>query len=218
MLMEYLPTSDYFSNFLEWNTNQTILDFGSNCGNLLRSNKIINDSQYTGIDVYKKAIDIGKCLRPNANWIWYDRFNPVYNPTGEKALPTFDKKFDMIISYSVFSHTTANDMVEMIEHLFTYLKQGGSIYFTYCNIKNKPLVEWFRKRRSPNCDEVPSECDFVYLTNDKITSDYPSEKCVHFVSFYNEQWITNLLNKFNPVSHPCPAGPWLQDCMILTKK
>ena len=45
MLMEYLPTSDYFSNFLEWNTEQTILDFGSNWGNLLRSNKIINPNQ-----------------------------------------------------------------------------------------------------------------------------------------------------------------------------
>ena len=58
MLMNQIPTSDYFSNFLEWNTEQTILDFGSNCGNLLLSNKIINDNQYTGIDVYKKAIDL----------------------------------------------------------------------------------------------------------------------------------------------------------------
>jgi len=216
--MQYLPTSDYFSNFLEWNTRQTILDFGSNCGNLLRSNKIINHSQYTGIDVYKKAIDIGKIARPKANWIWYDRFNPVYNPTGTKTLPHFDNKFDLIISYSVFSHTTADDMVEMIENLFSYLKDGGSIYFTYCNIKQKPLVEWFIKRRGPNCDEVPSNSDFVYLTDHIVTSDYPAEKCVHFVSFYNEVWITNLLNKFNPISMPAPGGKWLQDCMILTKK
>ena len=216
--MQYLSTSDYFSNYLEWNTEQTILDFGSNCGNLLLSNKIINDNQYTGIDVYKKAIDIGRRLRPNANWIWYNRFNPVYNPTGVKVLPEVEKKFDMIISYSVFTHTTADDMVEMIEHLFTYLKDGGSIYFTYCNIKNKPLVNWFRNRRSPTCDEVPDDKDFVYLTDDRITTDYPSEKCVHFVSFYNEEWLTKLLNKFNPVSYTPPGGKWLQDCMVLTKK
>jgi hypothetical protein len=218
MLMQYLSTSDYFSNYLEWNTEQTILDFGSNCGNLLLSNKIINDNQYTGIDVYKKAIDIGGRLRPNANWIWYNRFNPVYNPTGDKVLPKIDKKFDMIISYSVFTHTTAYDMVEMIEHLFTYLKDGGSIYFTYCNIKNKPLVNWFRNRRSPTCDEVPDDKDFVYLTDDRITTDYPSEKCIHFVSFYNEEWLTRLLSKFNPISYAPPGGKWLQDCMVLTKK
>ena len=216
--MQYLSTSDYFSNYLEWNTEQTILDFGSNCGNLLLSNKIINDNQYTGIDVYKKAIDIGGRLRPNANWIWYNRFNPVYNPTGDKVLPKIDKKFDMIISYSVFTHTTADDMVEMIEHLFTYLKDGGSIYFTYCNIKNKPLVNWFRNRRSPTCDEVPDDKDFVYLTDDRITTDYPSEKCVHFVSFYNEEWLTRLLSKFNPISYAPPGGKWLQDCIVLTKK
>lgn len=216
--MQYLSTSDYFSNYLEWNTEQTILDFGSNCGNLLLSNKIINDNQYTGIDVYKKAIDIGGRLRPNANWIWYNRFNPVYNPTGDKVLPKIDKKFDMIISYSVFTHTTADDMVEMIEHLFTYLKDGGSIYFTYCNIKNKPLVNWFRNRRSTACDEVPDDKDFVYLTDDRITTDYPSDKCIHFVSFYNEEWLTRLLNKFNPISYAPPGGKWLQDCMVLTKK
>ena len=216
--MQYLSTSDYFSNYLEWNTEQTILDFGSNCGNLLLSNKIINDNQYTGIDVYKKAIDIGGRLRPNANWIWYNRFNPVYNPTGDKVLPKIDKKFDMIISYSVFTHTTADDMVEMIEHLFTYLKDGGSIYFTYCNIKNKPLVNWFRNRRSPTCDEVPDDKDFVYLTDDRITTDYPSEKCIHFVSFYNEEWLTRLLSKFNPISYAPPGGKWLQDCIVLTKK
>ena len=218
MLMNSIPTSDYFSNFLEWNTEQTILDFGSNWGNLLRSNKIINPNQYTGIDVYKKAIDLGRMVHPKANWIWYNRFNPVYNPTGDKALPNFDSKFDMIISFSVFSHTTADDMVEIIEHLFSYLKDGGSMYFTYCNIKNKPLVEWFRKRRSPSCDEVPSDKDFVYLTDNTLTSDYPAGECVHFVSFYNKEWITNLLNKFNPISHPAPGGYWLQDCMILTKK
>ena len=218
MIMQYLPTSDYFSNYLEWDTEQTILDFGSNCGNLLRSNKIINDNQYTGIDVYKKAIDIGRALRPNANWIWYDRFNPVYNPTGNKTLPNFDKKFDIIISYSVFTHTTANDMVEMIDHLFSYLKEGGSMYFTYCNIKQKPLVDWFRNRRGPTCDEVPDDKDFVYLTDDRTTTDYPSEKCVHFVSFYNEEWLTRLLSKFNPISYALPGGTWLQDCMVLTKK
>jgi hypothetical protein len=124
----------------------------------------------------------------------------------------------MIISYSVFTHTTADDMVEMIEHLFTYLKDGGSIYFTYCNIKNKPLVNWFRNRRSPTCDEVPDDKEFVYLTDDRITTDYPSEKCVHFVSFYNEEWLTRLLSKFNPISYAPPGGKWLQDCMVLTKK
>jgi len=218
MLMQYLSTSDYFSNYLDWNTEQTILDFGSNYGNLLLSNKIINDNQYTGIDVYQKAINIGKVLRPNANWIWYNRFNPVYNHTGDKALPNFDQKFDMIISYSVFTHTTADDMVEMIEHLFTYLKAGGSIYFTYCNIKNKPLVDWFRNRRGPTCDEVPDDKDFLYLTDAKITTGYPSDKCVHFVSFYNEEWLTRLLHKFNPISYAPPGGKWLQDCMVLTKK
>ena len=217
MLIEYIPTTEYFSNFLEWNTDQTILDFGSNYGNLLKSNKIINPKQYTGIDVDKQAIKVGKIIHPNANWMWYNRFNPAYNHTGNNELPSFNKTYDIIISYSVFSHTTADDMIEMIDHLFKYLNNNGSIYFTYCNIDNRKLVEWFRNRRT-DCDEVPNDWDYVYLTDNKLSDGYPSNKCVHFVSFYKEDWITNLLNRFNPVSYPAPGGRWQQECMILTKK
>ena len=216
MLIEYIPTSEYFSNFINWNKEQAVLDFGSNCGNLLRSNKIIKPEQYTGIDVDKQAIDVGKILNPNATWMWYNRFNPAYNHTGTNMLPTFDKKFDIIASYSVFSHTTADDMLDIIEHLFTYLKDEGSMYFTYCNIDNRKLVEWFRNRRT-DCDEIPTNVDYTYLTDNKISLGYPDSKCIHFVSFYKEAWITNLLHKFNPRSCPAPGGRWQQDCMILTK-
>ena len=60
----------------------------------------------------------------------------------------------MIISYSVFSHTTAEDMLELIDHLFTYLKNNGKIYFTYCNIDNnfsvwRPNTELSLYERNP---------------------------------------------------------------------
>jgi SAM-dependent methyltransferase len=217
MLIEYIPTTEYFSHFINWSTEHTILDFGSNCGNLLKSNNIITSAQYTGIDVDRESIEEGKRVYPAADWIWYNRFNPAYNHTGTTALPQFNKKFDMIISYSVFSHTTAEDMLELIDHLFTYLKNNGKIYFTYCNIDNKKLVSWFRNRRE-NCDEIPTDKDYVYLVDNKISNGYPSEKCTHFVSFYKKEWITSLLHRYNPVSCLAPDPNWQQDCMILTKK
>jgi hypothetical protein len=108
-------------------------------------------------------------------------------------------------------------MIEMINHLFKHLNNNGSIYFTYCNIDNRKLVEWFRNRRT-DCDEVPTDWDYAYLTDNKLSDGYPANRCVHFVSFYKKDWITNLLNKFNPVSYPAPGSRWQQDCMILTKK
>lgn len=216
MLIYYIPTSKYFSQFTSWDTDKTILDFGSNWGNLLASNPTINQEQYTGIDVDQEAINAGLKLFPRASWIRYDRFNPVYNSTGTTQLPTFTKKFDMIFSYSVFSHTTAEDMVELIEVLYNNLNTNGRMYFTYCDIYNRKLVEWFRNRRT-NCDEIPTDKDYVYLADNKISNGYPSERCIHFVSFYKEEWILSLLKKYNPILYKNQNKNFLQDCICLCK-
>lgn len=213
MLIEYIPTFNYFSKFVDWKPNYDILDFGSNCGNLLKSGSIINPYRYTGIDVDKDAIEEGKRLFPEAQWISYDRFNPCYNSTGVDVLPTLENNFDLIISYSVFSHMDFEDCEQTVEYLVSKLKPSGRLLFTYCNIDNQRCVEWFRKRRI-DCDQIPNT-DFIYLINNEISKVNKKQRCEHFVAFYRTAWILEKLKRFNPISHNA-YGKWIQDCIEIS--
>lgn len=212
MLIEYIPTYKYFSSFIEFLPNQTILDFGSNCGNLLKSGNI-NPVQYTGVDVDAEAIDEGNKLFPDASWCWYNRQNPVYNATGDSSYPVLTQTFDLVVSYSVFSHIESGDALDLLEFLYGKLSNTGKILFSYCNVDNKNCVEWFRNRRT-NCDKIPNE-DIVYLIDNKVSNKIPKE-CNHFVTFYKTSWLLDKLSGFNPVSYAPPKG-WYQDCMTLSK-
>jgi len=212
MLIEYIPTYKYFSHFTNFNSEQSVLDFGSNCGNLLKSGNI-NPRQYTGVDVDIEAINEGINVFPEATWVWYNRQNPVYNATGDKSYPVITQMFDLVVSYSVFSHIEANDALDLLTFLYNNLADNGKILFSYCNIDNQQCIEWFRNRRS-NCDEIPNE-DVVYLIDNKVLKIIPKE-CNHFVTFYKASWLLNKLSRYNPVSYNPPKG-WYQDCMILSK-
>lgn len=212
MLIEYIPTYKYFSSFTEIRPNDRILDFGSNCGNFLKSSPVEINS-YTGVDVDKVAIKEGARLYPNHSWIWYNRYNPVYNPSGTLEYPILNLEYDLIVSYSVFSHIEANDANDLLDFLYGKLNSNGKILFSYCNVDNKNCVKWFRNRRT-DCDEIPNE-DIVYLIDNTVLKKIPKE-CTHFVTFYKTSWLLEKLSEFNPVSYRPPNG-WYQDCMILSK-
>lgn len=215
MFQEYLPTFYYFNYFVSWNTDFKILDFGCNSGNLLKSNpSIIKHTNYTGIDVDNAAILEGRNLFPKATWYSYNRRNPVYNFTGDNSLPNLKDTYDLILSYSVFSHTTKEDMLELLEYLYNRLNGNGKIYFTFCNVNNNNCVEWFRNRRT-DCDQIPIS-NLVYLINNKVSFTVPTEHCEHFVTFYDSNYLLNILRKFNPKINPAPDN-WIQDCIEITK-
>lgn len=212
MIIEYIPTYNYFSSFVNFTPTQSILDFGSNCGNLLKSGKI-NATQYTGVDVDVEAIDEGRKLFPSATWIWYNRQNPVYNATGDSSYPVLTQKFDIVVSYSVFSHIAVNDALDLLTFLYNKLSEHGKILFSYCDIDNRQCVDWFKNRRV-DCDEITHD-NYLYLVDNKVSDMVPTQ-CKHFVTFYDTQWLIDKLGKFNPVSYLPPNG-WVQDCMILYK-
>lgn len=215
MLQEYIPTFYYFNHFVSWDRNYKILDFGSNSGNLLKSNPgIIKHTNYTGLDVDHDAILEGQLLFPKATWYSYNRYNPVYNFTGDNSLPILKDTYNLILSYSVFSHTSIEDMLELVEYLYSRLEENGKIYFTFCNVNNRNCVEWFRNRRI-DCDQVP-DSDFVYLVDNKVTYSVPTNTCQHFVSFYNSDWIFNKIKKYNPKIYTAPEN-WIQDCVEIIK-
>lgn len=111
-----------------------VLDFGGNCGNLLRDPEVSIDSdRYWCIDVSRDAIARGREAFPEAHWVFYNRHNVQFNPEGIKGLsiPDVGEAFDFILAYSVFTHTSKAEMIELVAQLRDILADGGSLAFTF---------------------------------------------------------------------------------------
>src|SRR5262245_55006995 len=103
----------------EW-SGKLVLDFGGNIGNILAEPECrIDIDKYWCIDVSHDSIGLGRERFPEAHWIFYDRHNFEFNPAGIEGLPVPDPhvRFDYILCYSVFTHTSKGEMLELIDQL-----------------------------------------------------------------------------------------------------
>jgi SAM-dependent methyltransferase len=116
----------------EWR-GRKVLDFGGNVGNLLRCGSTIDVDRYWCIDVSRDAIAQGRRTYPAAHWLFYDRYNFAFNPTGVRglAIPDPGERFDVIVAYSVFTHTNRAEMRELVGQLQRLLAPGGTIALTF---------------------------------------------------------------------------------------
>jgi SAM-dependent methyltransferase len=197
-----------------WPVGLPILDFGCNNGNLIRSSVgIIKQSDYTGIDIDLESIMEAKKNFPNATWLHYNRFNPLYNPNGNSDLPNIDSKFAAIFSYSVFTQMSMPDKFELIDHLVkNNLSAGGEMWFTFCNPHVSKCRNFFYNRRN-NCDEI--KCNgYAYLVDNKMSQIIPQEQPEHFIAFYEKDFLRHALRKYNPTFFDSPDG-WVQDVIRL---
>ena len=111
-----------------------VLDFGGNEGGLLDDPACtIRAENYYCVDVIGDALEQGRRKFPRAHWIHYNRYNPSFNPAGVPGLrvPEMPVNFDVILAYSVFTHTTRDEMHELIRQLLTLLVPGGAFAFTF---------------------------------------------------------------------------------------
>jgi len=126
----------YFNQQLDYPdwSGKAVLDFGGNAGNLLVDpNCVIRPEKYYCVDVIREALEEGCKRFPQAHWIHYDRYNCSFNPDGVPDLPIPDMgiQFDMILAYSVFTHTTREEMNDLVEQLRAQLAPGGALAFTF---------------------------------------------------------------------------------------
>ena len=126
----------YFNRQLDYPswTAKIVLDFGGNDGNLLPDSKgAILPENYYCVDVLTEALGEGRKRFPLAHWVYYNRSNCSFNPEGIKDLPIPDigSEFNIILAYSVFTHTTREDMHDLVEDLKTRLVPGGTLAFTF---------------------------------------------------------------------------------------
>jgi len=126
----------YFSKQLHRETwhGMYVLDFGGNIGNLLRDpNSTIDEERYWCVDIVREAIEEGRRLYPKAHWVFYDRYSFAFNPDGIRGLPIprLERKFDVIVAFSVFTNTKPSEMFELVEQLKDNLTENGVLAFTF---------------------------------------------------------------------------------------
>jgi SAM-dependent methyltransferase len=126
----------YFNKQLDYPdwTRQKVLDFGGNAGNLLLNEDCtIRPENYYCVDVLREAIAEGRRKFPDAHWVHYNRYNCSFNPEGieDLPLPEMGAEFDIILAYSVFTHTTREEMRDLVEQLRARLAPGGRLAFTF---------------------------------------------------------------------------------------
>lgn len=127
--------------------DKAVLDFGGNVGGLLLDPACsLAAEDYYCLDVLQEALAEGRKSFPQAHWLHYNRYNCSFNPDGVVGLPIPDMQitFDMILAYSVFTHTTREEMHELVEQLSARLAPGGALVFTFIDPHYQSWPETYR--------------------------------------------------------------------------
>jgi hypothetical protein len=137
---------DYFNRQLDnpdW-TGKSVLDFGGNIGGfLVGAPPTVRPEDYWCVDLHKPALERGRAALPRANFIFYNRYHNLYNPSGivDLAVPELGRKFDIIIAFSVFTHTSVKEMREVLVQLQAMVQPGGLLAFTFEDPNYDPMKD-----------------------------------------------------------------------------
>jgi len=220
----------YFNEQLDrpdW-AGKLVLDFGGNKGNLLRDPSCaIAHQNYHCLDVVQEAIEEGHITFPAAHWIHYNRYNRSFNPEGVRELPVPDSglRFDFILAYSVFTHTTFEEMKDLVAQLESLLAPGGALAFTFIDPHWRSNLEWrLRRSHAPNVNDLvaaASAADWCSLVNGSelyVNSNGPwnlsAETCATYNVYYTERF---LRHEFPRAEVRPPVNGEMQHCAILRK-
>jgi SAM-dependent methyltransferase len=206
-----------------------VLDFGGNRGNILFDAACkIQPRDYYCVDVIKDAIDYGRRMFPEAHWAHYDRYNCSFNPEGvaDLAIPDFGAGFDIILAYSVFTHTTLEEMHDLVGQLHAKLVPGGKLAFTFIDPHWQNNLQWRLERSNPEADaESLSDrsrntrwCSLVngtdlYVESNGVWSN-EAASCMTYHVFFTEEFMRE---QFPHATIRPPVNGEMQHCCIMQK-
>ena len=210
---------------IDWK-NVSILDYGCNQGNYITSaHDYIDSTRYLGIDIIELAINQAKENHTGYNFIHYDKWHQAYNPTGDKNLTIIDAvstKFDVIICYSVFTHTTFEQMQLELSDLQKLLTPNGIILFTVWRSETfEPFYNHIYKKfnnitpinfKNINYSNMAYWVDSTNVVTDQF--NFQSDIYNSFDTFYNLAWLSEAIAPAVKVG--MPIGQY-QDLFYLRK-
>jgi hypothetical protein len=203
-----------------WRDNR-VLDFGGNKGNLLLDPTCtIRHQDYYCLDVIGEAIEEGRKTFPDAHFIHYDRYNCSFNPEGVRELPVPDLgvEFGFILAYSVFTHTTFEEMKELVAQL---RQRGTTLAFTFIDPHWNGNLRWRLEKYNPR-DRVETLlshemqwCSLVNGTelyaNSSGVLDF--QDCMTYNVYYTEDFMRA---QFPHATIKKPVNGEMQHCCELT--
>lgn len=133
-------------------STDSVLDIGSGIGRtaIALTDVLGKEGSYEGFDVVELGVKwckkrISKAY-PNFNFTFVPLFNDLYNTESIKAtdfnFPYPDNHFDVVYSFSVFTHMGVDEIAHYLKETRRVLKPGGkclSTFFTY-NDQNENFV------------------------------------------------------------------------------
>lgn len=203
-----------------------VLDFGCNYGIFLETSEgSFPVENYTGVDICEDAIDMGRKMFPDAKFIHYDGFNPEYNPGGKDFLPDLDGEYDLILVNSVFTHTSKEEMLSIVDTLYPYLAKGGKMMISWTGYD----PDFNRFPYGPVRDQIlrffpehkEMEYCYVYQYNEngknktKITQEFPTDLVLGLWTFYRVDYFQTLFPQYK--KEHIMSKDWKQDLVIITR-
>ena len=212
-----------------------VLDFGGNVGHILDDpNSTIEEERYWCLDIVKEAIDYGQKAYPKANFVFYNRHTHCFNPEGIKdlALPELNQKFDVIVAYSVFTHTRKSEFYDLVDQLKKLLKKDGKLLFTFIDHSFHSWPDSYDgnnlklrlDKDNPNGDNEALVAqadlgDWCTLFNDnKLVVDHemismtPEEERRKYHVFYKADYMQSLFPESTILP---PANNEMQHCCLM---
>lgn len=211
-------------------SDKLVLDFGGNRGNILFDPACqIHPHNYYCVDVVKEAIDDGRRMFPDAHWAHYDRYNCSFNPAGiaDLAIPDFGREFDVILAYSVFTHTTLEEMHDLVTQLERKLVPGGKLAFTFIDPHWNENLKWRLERSNPGADLEPllarsTNARWCSLVNgaelyveSKGNWSNETNSCMTYHVFYTEEFMRK---QFPHATIRPPVNGEMQHCCIISRE
>jgi SAM-dependent methyltransferase len=236
---------DYFDRLLEnpdWK-NSKILDFGGNVGGFLVSaGDRVNHADYWCLDLNQEVIEMGRENFPQAHFCHYNRYSSQYNPDGVRnfSIPDLGLKFDIIMAFSVFTHTHQNEMLELVEQLRDKLTPTGVLAFTFTDpgyertlsdptlppgTDVRKMLGW-RKAENPALEieemvETARQSDWCLLIDETLYvapgnevshQEHQGKAWESYCSYFKVDYMAGLF----PNAHVLPpVSPEWQHCCIL---
>jgi hypothetical protein len=175
-------TFGLFDDLIKDYKDKSILDFGGNHGNLIKSsNGKIKKENYTCLDISIVGLNN---LPKDVKSIHWNAYHPTYNTLGNVDEP-FPKlsKYDIIFANSVFTHNTIEQMLYCIKEL---LKTKSTLYFTYIDTTNIDFFKGVKQYKPIYIDEQiiknKQNKNFYYILNhEKIVTKLQED--------WNDLWL-----------------------------
>ena len=230
-----LTQFSYFDRLLgrpAWE-GRKVLDFGGNVGTFLAgAGDRVDHADYWCIDLNRAVVEQGRRTHPRAHFVHYDRYNSQYNPHGVRHLPVPDcgVKFDIILAFSVFTHTDRREMLELVAALRRMLAPGGVLAFTFfdphydrsLSDPAQPSGPALRGYFGPQgAGEVAGRGRWYVSIDDELYVEPGDELCQQtrlgrplesYVSFFTADYVAALFPEAKVLP---PASPEWQHCCVL---